>query len=226
MIYEQLKDYCDCQEVNKKDVDELVGLISMATCWRDKPCDTFLAEERQEVIDLPDCLDECAVFEFAPFYHPYDIDSFSFTLLEQKGIDENSVPITDYHYSEVEHLFKLQLSDVPSCKCDVCTCGCKPTYKLVVTYTAGYEDLPDCLLPVFCETLQWVNEKNNCDCEGCQPCKEAMADLQYVPDFKDGPSITDRLADYFLKFLTRQYIRELSLISLCEDNSYLKGFIV
>lgn len=225
-IYEQLQDYCDCEEVLKRDVDELVGLVSMATCWRQEPCDTFLAEERQEILDLPDCMDDCDIFEFVPHYHPFDADSFSFTLVERAGLEETSVPLTDFVYSEFDQVFRLQLDGVPSCNCSCDPCGCPKEFKLVVTYVAGYEELPDCLLPIFCEALHWVNEKNDCDCEDCQPCKQATADLQFVPDYENGMTLTDRLADYFLKTLTRQYIRELSLISLCEDENYYQGFIV
>lgn len=226
VIYEQLKDYCDCEKVEEKDVDELIGLISMATCWREEPCDTFLNEERQEVIDLPDCMDDCDVFEFAPHYHPFDKDTFSFTLVETKGMDEKSYPITDFVYSEIDEVFRMQFDQIPNCECGCDPCGCETKYRLVVTYMAGYSEIPDCLLPIFCEALHWVEEKNNCDCEDCQPCKERDYLQAQERDLAYGVSLTDRLADFFLKFLTHQYIRELSLISLCESNDYLKGFIV
>ena len=53
-VIEQLSEYCDClTEVNEKDVDELIHLISVYTCWTGKVCDTFLSAERKEVINLP-----------------------------------------------------------------------------------------------------------------------------------------------------------------------------
>ena len=69
-ILEQLQAYCDCvKDITEEDVAELVNLISIATCWQAKPCETFLVGERREVIDLPSCAD-CPI-TFEPFYQPF-----------------------------------------------------------------------------------------------------------------------------------------------------------
>lgn len=197
----------------------------MATCWRRLPCDTFLNSERQEVVELPDCFDECDIYEFSPFYAPFDEESFAFTLVKQKGIEEELIPITEFRYSDIDGVFRLKVPEIPSCKCHGgCTCGCEPSYKLVVRYIAGYDKLPDCLLPVFCEALQWVHDKNVCDCSDCQPCNPNSIEVTEM-NYAEGATLTDRLADYFMKTLTKQYIRELSLISLC-DRQMFKGFVV
>lgn len=204
---------------------ELIGLISMATCWRTKPCDTFLLEERTEVIELEDCLTDCGVFTFNPFYTPFEKDSFTFTLIKQKGLEEESIPITDFVYSEVDDNFRLDLP-LPSCDCvGQCVCGCKTGYKLLVNYNAGYEELPECLLPIFCEALYYINELNKCNCENCPSCNEKYADMISY-SLEDGASITDRLADFFVKVLANQFIRELSLISLCRHHDDIWGFVV
>ena len=46
---------------------ELITLISTYTCWAQSPCETFLLSERREVVDIPDCIKDCDVFEFEPF---------------------------------------------------------------------------------------------------------------------------------------------------------------
>lgn len=224
-IFQQLKSYCNCTEVEEKNVFELIGLVSMATCWTRKPCDTFLTSEREEVIDLESCLPDCGVYTFDPFYHPFDKDSFTFTLIKQQGLEEESIPITDYVYSEVDDNFRLDLP-LPNCNCvSECTCGCKAGYKLLVTYEAGYDELPECLLPIFCEALYYVNELNRCDCEDCPPCNTKYQEaISYVTG--EGATITDKLADYFVRTLTRQFVRELSLISLCADNDDIWGIVV
>lgn len=222
MIIDQLKSYCDCVEVNDRDVEELVELVSMATCWMQSPCETFLSAQRREVVELPECQCDCDIYEFAPFYHPFDVDSFTFTLVKQEGITEESYPITEFIYSEIDGAFKMKLP-LPSCQCRS-TCGCTPQYKLLVEYVAGYEELPDCLLPVFCEALQWVKEKNTCDCSECQACSNETELI--TADYENGATITDRLADYFIKSLTEQYKRELSLISLCDRRNKIWGFVV
>lgn len=225
-IVEQLSEYCTCnqKDIEDRDVLELINLISMATCWTRQPCETFLVDDRKEVIELESCLTDCGVFTFDPFYHPFNKDSFKFTLIKQKGLEEEETVITDYIFSEADQNFRLDLP-LPDCKCvDTCTCGCKAGYKLLVEYEAGYDELPECLLPIFCEALYYIQELNNCDCEDCPPCNQKYVESEtYITG--DGATITDRLADYFVRTLTKQFIRELSLISLCGANNFL-GVVV
>lgn len=226
-ILNQLTEYCDCiaEDVDEKNVYELIHLVSMATCWTQEPCDTFLFGTRKEVVDLDECIEDCGVFIFDPFYRPFDPASITFTLVEQQGIEEKSVSITDFIYSEVDDNFRLDLP-IPTCDCiGQCTCGCRKNYKLVAEYNAGYEELPECLLPVFCEALYYIIEFNKCNCEDCPKCNEKYAD--YITySLEDGASITDRLADFFVKVLAKQFIKELSLISLCDGNRDIWGFVV
>lgn len=220
-ILEQLTEYCDCQTVEERDVNELISLISSFTCWTQKPCETFLKSERREVVELPNCIDDCDVFEFTPFYAPFDEESFTFTLIEQNGIQETATEITDYIYSEVDGNFKMELP-LPGCNCKP-NCGCESKFKLLVKYVAGFELIPECLLPLFCEALIWINEKNKCDCEDCQPCDQTYRESRQI----DYASLTGRLQEHFLMILTRQYFRQLSLISLCDGyKGQLWGVVV
>lgn len=217
-VYEQLTEYCDClvsgsvddtPSIDARAIDELIHLISSYTCWMQKPCDTFLQSERKEVVDVPSCVCDCDVFEFDPFYAPFDPGSFTFTLIEQKGIEETKTDVTSYIYSEADEKFRMELP-LPSCDCGV-QCGCKSKYKLMVTYVAGYEEIPECLLPIFCEALQWILQKSECDCEACQDCENKYASNNEI----DYTKLTGRLQEHFLTVLTVQYFRQLSLISLC-----------
>ena len=208
---EQLTEYCDCLDVEERDVTELINLISTYTCWAQKPCETFLLSERKEVVELPKCVCDCDVFEFEPFFAPYDVESFTFTLVEQNGINETLTTITSYTYSEADEKFRMELP-LPDCKCRP-RCGCESKYKLLVTYVAGYENIPECLLPLFCEALQWIAEKNKCDCAECEGCDPNKRDEQTVIDYG---SLTGRIQEHFLTVLTAQYFQQLSLISLCQ----------
>lgn len=222
-IYEQLTEYCDClNDVKERDVDELINLISSYTGWMQHTCETFLFSDRKEVIDIPDCICNCDVFEFEPLYAPFDKDSFVFTLVEQNGIQETTVELTNVNYSTVDEKFRMELP-LPDCKCRKPKCGCESKYKLLVTYGAGYELLPECLLPLFCEALQWIAEKNKCDCDDCQPCNPSENTIQGVINYA---SLTGRLQEHFLTVLTVQYFRQLSLISLAKRNGYLWGVVV
>lgn len=221
-ILEQLKTYCDCIDgIEEADVEELIDLISVYTCWTSKPCETFLMGSRKEVVTLPRCMDDCDVFTFEPFYYPFSEESFSFTLIEQNGTTETATPITDFAYSAVDEAFRLKLG-LPECKCKP-VCGCESTYKLLVTYDAGYEELPECLIPVFCAGLQWIKEKNACECE-CIPCEDDPITREPLVD---GTTLKGQLQMYFLEMLTNQYKRQLSLISLCNNrHRTLWGFVV
>lgn len=221
-VVEQLTEYCDCLDVKESDVNELITLISVKTCWtsRQDLCGTFLTGERKEVVDLPDCVCDCDVFTFEPKYVPFDPDSFTFTLIEQEGITEVATEITDFIYSVVNENFKFELP-LPHCGCNP-KCGCKKNYKLLVTYVAGYDELPDCLLPVFCEALQWIKIKNTCDCSECIPCNGEPAEVGEI----DYSTLTGRLQDYFLTTLAVQYERHLAMISVCEWKHDLWAVVV
>lgn len=227
MIYDQLRNYCNCikEEITDGDIDELISLISMATCWQQKPCETFLTSVRKQVIGLPDCLDGCDTFEFEPFYAPYDVASFVFTLVSQTGTEETLTPITNAVYSTVDEVFRIDLP-IPDCKCRP-ECGCPTHHKLLVEYVAGYERIPDCLLPLFCEALQYIKEMKKCNCEKCQECENKYdADKVEVLVY-DAAKLTDQLKVYFIKTLTEQFKRQLSLISLCDKGLHeIWGFRV
>lgn len=225
-IYEQIKSYCDClQNVSNADVDELIELISVYTCWAQNPCETFLYGERQEVVDIPDCMCNCDVYEFEPFYTPFDSESFTFTLVEQKGIEETLTPITQYNYSSVDQNFKIQLP-LPSCECVPSKCECPTKYKMLVTYNAGYELLPDCLLPIFCEALQYIKERRSCDCDKCTECATKYGEDQTEILVDDAAKLTDELRAYLVRMLAKQYAKQLSLISICVRPNELWGFRV
>ncbi len=211
-VLEQLSEYCDCLNVKESDVNELINMISVKTCWasKDDICGTFLTGERKEVVELPKCVCDCDVFTFEPQFTPFDPDSFTFTVVEQEGITETATEITEYTYSAVDEVFRMELP-LPQCGCGN-ECGCEKTYKLLVTYVAGYEEIPDCLLPVFCEALQWITIKNTCDCSECEPCN---SDNQEVGEI-DYSTLTGRLQDYFLETLAVQYEKQLSFISVCK----------
>jgi len=212
--FEQLTEYCDCQNVEERDVAELINLISTYTCWAQKPCETFLLSERREMFDLPPCTGKKDVFVFEPFYYPFDPDSFKFTLVVQGGLNEQlvEIPACSWRYSVADDNFKIRPM-LPDCECRCNPCSCGPTFKLIVTYVAGYENIPECLLPLFCDMLYWIQEKNKCDCEQCESCDKNQYQTEGQIDYT---TLSGRMQEHFLNVLTKQYFRQLSLISLCQ----------
>lgn len=215
-IFDQLTEYCGCVEVKEDDVVELINTVSFATGWTKTPCETFLTGERTEVIDLPDCMD--CPFEFTPYYHPFDPESFMFKLVEIQELTERETEL-NYGYISSKGVFRVDTT-LPKCGCRK-RCGCKTEYKLVVTYTAGYEEIPDCLLPVMCNVLDVIYHKNKCDC-GCS-CEKAEGeeDIEYAT----GDIVTVQIETDIGKMLVSDYKRELGLMSLLTPKHFM-GVVV
>lgn len=221
-ILEQLKAYCTCvtEDVTEADVAELINVVSMATCWTRVPCETFLKGARREVVELPSCAD-CPI-TFEPYYQPFDEDSFKFYLVKIDGIEEETTEITEFKYGAVDGVFRIN-PGLPSCKCgcNPC-CGCPPEYKLVVEYEAGYDELPDCLLPVFCNLLEIIMAKRNCDCANDCGCENQEDQIKYAT----GDVVSVALETDLGKILVENYKNQLGLVSLCRGRKYLWGVVV
>lgn len=234
MIYSQLKQYCPCvEDLTTDDVDEMVNVISLATCWQRVPCETFLKGVRREVIDLPSCADCPVVFE--PYYHPFDVTTFKFSLVKIEGIEETVTDITEFKYSSLSSLqptghedptqthgyFRLD-PGLPSCKCgcNPC-CGCPPEYKLLVEYEAGYEAIPECLLPVFCHVMEVIKKRRECECCHDCGCDNGSTDEQYPT----GDVLSQALDVEISRILMQTYKNQLGMISLCRGRKYLWGVV-
>lgn len=216
-IVEQIKNFCSCVDVDEADVVELINAVSSATGWAVDPCETFLKGERRELIDLPDCMD-CPL-EFTPYYHPFDPETFSFKLVTISDMDETLTEL-EYKYITTKETFKVDTT-LPKCGCVPCVCGCKPEYKLLVTYEAGFDIVPECLLPVFCNLVEVIHAKNKCDC-GCG-CGEESGNEE--PIYAKGDIVTVQLETDLGKMLVAEYKRELGMISLVKKNEFW-GFVV
>lgn len=220
MIIDQLRAFCDCvKDITEDDVAELVNVISMATCWQREPCETFLNGARREVIDLPSCAD-CPI-TFEPFYHPYDIESFRFYLVTVEGIEETVTEITKYQYHVSDGMFHID-TGLPSCKCACNPCGCPPSYKMVIEYTAGYDEIPDCLLPVFCNVLAVIQAKNDCKCCDDCGCENQEPTIKYA----SGDVVSVQLETEIGKLLVEQYKNQIGMLSLCTVDDGVWGFVV
>lgn len=219
-IEDQLRDFCDCvkdDDAFSKNVEELINVVSLATGWMRTPCETLMTGERKEVISI-ECSD-CPI-EFTPYYHPYNPGSFHFYLVATKGLEE-TVTELDFAYSAVNGLFRVDLG--LNCACMGKECGCPTTYQLMATYEAGYDLLPDCLLPVFCNLLEVIRAKNNCDCScGCGSGSPNEQEITYA----SGDIVTVALETDLGKILVEQYKNQLASLSLINSDQRLWGFVV
>lgn len=244
-IYEQLGSYCDCSVVKDKDVDEAINIVSQLTCWNSGSerrlgvmCQTFLMGARKEIVDLPDCLPKCPAFLFYPFYYPFDMNSFTFKVAHISGVNETITELTDVHWIETKGAFGIDLSEIiPSCHCKCDCCSCKDEFKLIVEYDAGYEEIPECILPIMCNLVNVIEAKNNCDCdEQCPSCSNSTTTVNPMTGqlqtsvqtikYASGDLTTVQLETELARLIVDNYKREIGLISLCSDPKELWGTVV
>lgn len=230
-IREQLEDYCDCiggypeetwKQIYERDLNELIHLISLITCWEQQPCETFLNSERQEIVDLyhyKKCGCDAGIIEFKPYYRPYEADTMNVKLVELLGVEETVIEIdpSDVAYSETFKLFRINIGKyVKNGKCE-----CRGKYKLIFEYVAGYELLPDCLLQLFCDLLHVMYDKNRCDCSACQACKgDSLDNDDVVIEYVDGDEVSPNLKKYLDALIAAGYKKQLGLMSICSGKNY------
>ena len=82
---------------------------------------------------------------------------------------------------------------------------------MVVEYEAGYDEIPDCLLPVFCNVLEVIIAKNDCSCEDCN-CENPEENIRYAK----GDVVTVQLETDIGKMLVEQYKNQIGMMSLCD----------
>lgn len=216
-IYDQLKAYCACvEDLDEADVNEMVNVVSLMTGWQKNGCETFLYGARREVRDLPSCAD-CPLV-FTPYYHPFDETTFKFFLVKVDGLDETVTEITDFRYSPTDGVFRID-TGLPSCKCSCHPCGCPPSYRLIAEYEAGYDLLPECILPVFCHLLEVIKARRNCDCGDCG------CDNEPKVKYATGDVVSVALETDLGKMLVEQYKNQLASLVLF-DVPELWGFVV
>ena len=223
MEINELLNFCHCvQDATEEDLAELVNVVSMATGWMRSPCETFLTGQRREVIDLPSCSD-CPI-TFDPYYRPYDVNSFKFYLVSVDGLEETVTEITEFQYHVSDGLFHID-TGLPSCKCQTaskCDGNCPKEYRLLAEYTAGYDEIPDCLANVFCNLLEVIVAKNKCDCNDCGCDNEKEDNVKYA----SGDIVTVALETDLGKVLVEQYKKQLGMMSIVRRPSDIWGFAV
>lgn len=226
-VIEQLLDFCECikdfgreeeehQIRLRRNVEELIRLISILTCWTQVPCETFLNSRRTEYMDVRDikrCSCEGGIIEFSPFYYPFNPLSVKIWLIKIDGVNEELIEVSEEDFNYIDSLGKIRIDLVDYVRYD--KCSCKSTYKLKIEYDAGFDEIPDCLLKLFCDLLHIIYAKNDCTCDHCQACNPGSTDTLLEFDPKDDESISPRIEYYLNTTLYNAYINQLALISIC-----------
>lgn len=232
-IIEQLDNYCDClprgaydddkevTELFEKSVMQIINIISLLTCWTQNPCETFLNGERSETIDVEPfnkCCCNGGIVEFKPHYRPLVADSIKVTLIVYDGIHEDEIPIDNsaFSWNKRAEVVKVDLRNY----INFSDCGCPKKYQLVFEYDAGYELIPECLLPVFCNLLAVVIKMNECCCD-CACNENDTLDEESdiaIPgvEIEYSEGVTERLDKWLMKLVLDGFQQQIALISICE----------
>lgn len=246
-IIQQLKDYCDCfPELDserpedvldlERNVRELINYISSLTCWAKNTCETFLLEERKQLITLDEDKIECcrcndAILEVCLAYDKIDPETLQVSLIQLDGINktEYNVSSDEFLYDDEQDILRLNLGAyISTCSRCICDCRCKRKYTIKLTYEAGYEVIPECLLGMFCDMLHVVYDKNKCSCERCTACEQENNQdiaLEYDSNDQAGPKIRSFLAT----LVVDAYKNQLGYLTICDkcpcENDFW-GFVV
>lgn len=238
-VIEQLKDKCDCLKKTdisaykfEQNVKQLIHLISILTCWKrgakENYCETFLLSERKEVFNFKKvqscgCCDS-NLATLALYYDLVQPKSIKVSLRVRSGIKFSEVNIdsNDISFDDIENVLYIDLSnykDVTS------NCNCDVLQKIIVTYDAGFEEIPDCLIPVFCDYLSYVIDMNRCEC-GCDSCDDDKGDVN-LDDIVNMDSNAEQLNTYVTvrNHIISAYAKQLAMMSLC-GRDYFLGMVV
>lgn len=229
-IIEQLKVNCDCISEDEwtdrskleANITEFLDLISTMTCWKTKACENLLLSERQEIFDIDEMSRECNTCD-----NGLVVKQLYFDLIREESITVRIVVREGIRIQEIEipkELFSLNpytdelYVDLSDYIYEYDICSCEKIIKMVVTYDAGYEVLPDCLFPILCDFLDYIIDMNKCTCGACSTCEtDSTQDVVIVEGETDNSEfISVKLQ--IRNLITSTYMRQLEFISLCGDS--------
>ncbi len=228
-LYDQIQGYCSCMgEINECEVEkylsQLVDYVSAMTCWKRKTCETFLSSEREEVFS-PSYVKDCGCdhgMTVIPFYYTHVFEpTIEVTIQLRDGVHfcEVLVEPDDYSFDVYENELYINLSKYLGLVGG--QCDCTKMHRVIVRYIAGYDRIPDCILPIFCDLMNYIVELNSCDCDRCTEC-ESGSEEQEIPDDENQQLIHS----WIQQAVTTVYINQLGLMSLCGKKHGFLGVVV
>ena len=188
------------------------------TCWKNSPCENFLSSDREEVMDvdvIKSCWCDGGLMIVPLYYREIKAETIQVFVQIRNGVkfEEIELSTDDFSFNQYENKLYIDLSEYDT----ESVCNCEKVHKLIVRYTAGFELLPNCLLPVFCDYLSYVIKMNQCDCN-CNTCEDDTENTE--------PVEPDTIEEYIQRTLFIAYARQLETISLCGNHKWFVGLVV
>lgn len=219
----------------------VLRLFSLVTCWTDGVNDLFLMQTRKQqttVKQLCGCRRDCCncdedqivvPLEYAPLYDAEDCMYVSGTIsvVINGRVVKEEIP-TEYLYEHTDpYTNKLYImrEDFPDLLLwnNRCCCLCRRHCTITLAYNAGYEILPDGLLPLICPLLTKIDSAKI----GLADCAAAMTqvvgllkrkkvgNVEY--EWSDNDSDTAVTQALFTDLFDVAMLAELEAISRCDD---------
>jgi len=258
-------------DVLRRAAELTIRQISAMTCWtgtlpnHDKrgfvDCTTMEYGERMDVFDL-DPIDICecpkGVRGFRLSFplgqtidveetpdgpirkERYDIEFLYISYMN--GIHRECIPIkeTDYSYDHVSRRLMVDFSGYLGI---LNTCGCDNNAKLEVEYYSGLNELPECVIGVFCELMQFMVELEKCDCANPNKCGHrrqhtGLMRIYEIPmgdgmdtrnnDSRFQPYVETTMLDMIISIVNKSYIHQMQSLSICHlrQNNRFTGILV
>lgn len=226
VIFQQLADHCDCiddfdSSSMESNIEQLIMFVSELTCWRNETCGTFLSSDRYERFPIDfvhDCNCNHKIMTSYLRYLMVKEETIVVNLVTIDGVKRirTQIDAEDIGYDSYENRLDIDLYKYIT----ECGCGCdKPAY-LEVYYVAGYDCIPHCLLPIFCDYLQYVIDLNKCRCQKCSNCGE-----QDDITINESNELQEQAGAWTKTYILNAYNRQLGYISLCRETR-LRGVVV
>ncbi len=220
----------DTDDVAKKYIAKALRIISVLTCWGDDECSTLLLSERRDVIkvDVDYCKCFGCVVREQPFFNKNVTVTSAKIIRVTNHVSSAPISTTDIYNADLGE-FILNLDQDITFEdgsteniCRQCNC-CEAEYQLVIDYTAGYTEIPHCIIDLVCRIIGFIKLSAN----GCETAQEicfiedkvafgsqvieksnSLETVKFsVPD--------DKILNATIKLIQHYQILELDKISAC-----------
>lgn len=167
---------------------QAIRYISNITCWGDADNETFLTSCREQVYHAetvckcrPTCCncDEDVIvvpLEYAPFPEkPFVSGLISVVVDGKPQTTEISADYLNEHLDPITGKLYITRDEFPDVLLDGgrCCCLCKRKLAIKIVYNAGYDTIPDGLLPLICPIVAKIDEAKI----GLSNCHQAMTQV-------------------------------------------------
>lgn len=167
---------------------QAIRYISHLACWTDSDNDTFLTQVRKQIYDT-NAICSCSVrccecdqnvvaikLDYNPMPHnPFSIAHITGVYGGEILTDVISHEYLNDHYNPATNTLYINRRDFPNLLLDKgCPC-CLCEHKLTITleYLAGYDRIPDGILPLICPIIAKINEAK----VSMSSCHQAMTQV-------------------------------------------------